>query len=99
MISAVLSTISGTMVSMYYKTINTTISGSIGLRVFGAAVLGGIGSVPGSIVGGLLVGILETLCAGYISSGYKDAVSFGILIIVLLVKPSGIFGKKEIVKV
>lgn len=99
MLSAFLSTISGTMVSMYYKTVNTTMANSIGLKVFGAAVLGGIGSVPGSIVGGMLIGIFETLCAGYISAGYKDAVPFAILIIVLLVKPSGMFGKKEIVKV
>ncbi len=63
-----------------------------GLKAFVAAVLGGIGSIPGALVGGLLIGLVETLVKAYVSSAYADAVSFVILILVLLVKPSGLFG-------
>jgi branched-chain amino acid transport system permease protein len=64
-----------------------------GLKAFVAAVLGGIGSVRGAVVGGLLLGILEALVSGYFSSTYRDALAFGILILVLLIKPTGLFGK------
>ena len=70
-----------------------------GLKAFIAAVLGGIGSIPGAMFGGILLGIAETLTKGFLSSQYADAISFSILIIVLLVKPSGIFGKSRTVKV
>lgn len=70
-----------------------------GLAAFVAAVLGGIGSIPGAMVGGLIIGITENLVAGYISSTYQGAITFLILIIVLAVKPTGIFGKMNIVKV
>ena len=63
-----------------------------GLKAFVAAVLGGIGSIPGAMVGGLVMGIVETLTKGFISSQLADAIAFGILIIILVVKPSGIFG-------
>jgi len=64
-----------------------------GLKAFVAAVLGGIGSIPGALVGGLLLGCAETFVAAYVSSNYRDAIAFGILIVVLLVRPSGIFGR------
>jgi len=70
-----------------------------GLAAFVAAVLGGIGSIPGAMVGGLIIGVTENLVAGYISSTYQGAITFLILIIVLAVKPTGIFGKMNIVKV
>jgi len=70
-----------------------------GLKAFVAAVLGGIGNLPGAALGGVIIGVTETLVAGYISSTYRDAIAFGILIIILLVKPSGLLGKKEIEKV
>ena len=70
-----------------------------GLAAFVAAVLGGIGSIPGAMVGGLIIGITENLVAGYISSTYQGAITFVILIIVLAVEPTGIFGKMNIVKV
>jgi len=66
----------------------------LGLKGFCAVLLGGLGSMPGSIIGGLLLGIFESLGAGLISSGYKDAIAFLILLMVLFIKPSGIFGKK-----
>lgn len=70
-----------------------------GLKAFVAAVLGGIGNLPGAVLGGLILGITETFVSGYISSTYRDAIAFGILILILLIKPSGLLGKKEVEKV
>jgi branched-chain amino acid transport system permease protein len=64
-----------------------------GLKAFVAAVLGGIGSIPGALVGGVILGFAETFVAAYVSSSYRDAIAFAILIVVLLVRPSGIFGR------
>ena len=71
----------------------------LGLKGFGAAILGGLGSFYGSVVAGLLLGIIESLCAGLISSGYKDAVALLLLLLVLFVKPSGLFGNIEASKI
>ena len=65
----------------------------LGIKALIAAVLGGIGSVPGAMVGGLMLGVAESLTIAYISSDFSDAVVFGILTLVLLVKPAGLFGK------
>lgn len=66
--------------------------GNVGLKAFIASVIGGLGSVPGAIVGAIVLGILETLVSGYISSSLRDLFSFTLLIVLLLVKPSGLFG-------
>jgi branched-chain amino acid transport system permease protein len=71
----------------------------LGLKGFSAAVLGGLGSAPGAVVGGLVLGVLETIVAGVFPSGYKDALAFLILILVLLLRPQGLLGKAEGVKV
>jgi len=76
-----------------YSQIEPTMGGMLGLKAFVAAVLGGIGSIPGAMIGGLAIGVGESLTRGYISSRLTDAVVFGILIIVLLIKPSGIMGR------
>jgi branched-chain amino acid transport system permease protein len=70
-----------------------------GLKAFVAAVLGGIGSVPGAMVGGLVLGLTEEYVAGYTSSQYRDAIAFTVLIVVLLVRPEGLFGKGQVEKV
>jgi branched-chain amino acid transport system permease protein len=70
-----------------------------GLKAFVAAVLGGIGNLPGAALGGVIIGVTETLVSGYISSTYRDAIAFGVLILILLIKPSGLLGKKEVEKV
>jgi branched-chain amino acid transport system permease protein len=70
-----------------------------GLKAFVAAVLGGIGSIPGAMVGGLLLGVVETLVAGYLSSTYRDAIAFVILIAILLYRPTGLFGSAQPEKV
>lgn len=71
----------------------------IGLRAFPAAILGGIDSVQGAIVGGLIVGIVETLGAGFFGSEWRDVIAFGIMFAVLLWRPSGLFGTRELVRV
>lgn len=70
-----------------------------GLKAFVAAVLGGIGNIPGAMLGGLVMGLAETLVSGYISSTYRDAIAFAILILILLVKPSGLLGRAVTEKV
>jgi len=70
----------------------------IGLKGFVAAVIGGFGNIPGALVGGLILGVIENLGAGFISSGYKDLIAFVMLIVVLVVKPTGLFGRRVEVK-
>lgn len=77
-----------------YSQIQPTMGSMLGLKAFVAAVLGGIGSIPGAMIGGLCIGIAESFTKGYISSQLADAVVFGILIIVLLIKPTGLMGRK-----
>jgi branched-chain amino acid transport system permease protein len=76
-----------------YAQIQPTMGSMLGLKAFVAAVLGGIGSMPGAMIGGFCIGIAESLTKGYISSQLADAVVFGILIVVLLIKPTGILGR------
>lgn len=98
-IGTAVAAISGTMVGLYYQRVDTLMGASVGLKSFAAAVLGGMGSLPGGMLGGILIGLLETLFAAYVSSGYRDIVAFIILISVLIIKPSGLFGKQIINKV
>ena len=89
----------GVLYGMSYPSIDPMTGFIPGIKAFVAAVLGGIGSLPGAFLGGLLVGEAETLTTAYLSSTYKDAIAFVILIVVLLVKPSGLLGKREVEKV
>jgi len=97
-ISSVLAAIAATLISMYYQTVDVNMGFQVGMKTFAAAVLGGVGIMPGAMFGGIIIGILESLGASYISSGYRDAIAFAVLILVLLFKPEGIFGKPQIDK-
>lgn len=98
-IGSILAGAGGVLYATAYPRIEPLMGYMPGLKAFIAAVLGGIGSIPGAMFGGILLGIAETLTKGFISSQYADAISFSILIIILLVKPSGIFGKTQREKV
>lgn len=91
--------IAGSLISGYYQIVYPTMGFMVGLKAFAAAVLGGIGSLPGSLIGGLVVGVSESLAATFLGSTYRDSIAFIILIIVLIVRPTGLFGKKVITKV
>jgi branched-chain amino acid transport system permease protein len=95
LIGSALSGVAGIMMAIYYNTTYPRMGLLPGLKAFSAAVLGGVGNIPGAIIGGLILGVAENLGAGYLSSGYKDAVAFAILIIVLLVRPKGLLGGKS----
>jgi branched-chain amino acid transport system permease protein len=94
-----LAAVAGLMVAMYYGLVNYSIGYIAGIKAFTAAVLGGIGSIRGAMFGGILLGLIESLGGSYISGEYKDAYAFIILIIILLIKPGGLFGKAELEKV
>jgi len=85
----------GVLVGVYYNSIDPLMGIMPGLKAFVAAVLGGIGIVPGAMFGGLILGVVEALVSGFISSTFRDAAAFGILILILLIKPTGLLGKVE----
>lgn len=89
-LAGALAGVAGILYGMKYNVFPTM--GNVGLKAFIASVIGGLGSVPGAIVGAILLGVLETMVSGYVSSSLRDLFSFGLLIILLLVKPSGLFG-------
>jgi branched-chain amino acid transport system permease protein len=88
-----LAAVAGVMVAMYYGLVNYFIGYTAGIKAFTAAVLGGIGNIPGAMLGGIVLGLVESLGASYISSEYKDAYAFVILIVILLLRPEGLLGK------
>lgn len=98
-IGGVSAAIAGTLISGYYQIVYPNMGYMAGLKAFAAAVLGGIGSLPGALAGGLLVGVSESMAATFLGSTYRDCMAFVILIIVLIVRPNGLFGKKGITKV
>ena len=94
-----LAAVAGVLLCSAYPTLSSQTGAMPGIKAFVAAVLGGIGSIPGAVIGGVLIGVIEILSRSYISSQMADAIVFAVLIIVLLVKPTGIVGKKYIEKV
>ncbi|MGQ0741158.1 MAG: ABC transporter permease subunit [Alphaproteobacteria bacterium] len=98
-IGAALAAVAGLMVTLYYGVIDFFIGFIAGIKAFTAAVLGGIGSIPGAMLGGLLIGLIEAFWSGYFSIAYKDVAVFGILILVLIFRPTGLLGRPEIEKV
>ena len=98
-IGAALAAVAGTLYMLYYGVVNFADGFTPGVKAFTAAVLGGIGSLPGAVIGGLLIGLIETFWAAYFSSDYKDVAAFSVLAITLIFMPQGLLGKPEVEKV
>ena len=98
-LGSALAAAAGVLIGMQIPKIDPLMGIMYGLKAFVAAVLGGIGSIPGAVLGGLLIGISEVMVVGYLSSTYRDAIAFGILILVLLLRPQGLLGRVQKEKV
>ncbi len=98
-IGAALAAVAGTMYLMYYGVVSFADGFTPGVKAFTAAVLGGIGSLPGAVIGGLLIGLVETMWSAYFSIDYKDVAAFSILAITLIFLPQGLLGRPDVEKV
>jgi branched-chain amino acid transport system permease protein len=98
-LGAALAAVAGIMYLLYYGVVDFYMGFVAGVKAFTAAVLGGIGSLPGAMIGGLLIGLIETFWSAYISIENKDDAAFSILVIVLIFLPTGILGRPEVEKV
>jgi branched-chain amino acid transport system permease protein len=98
-IGPVLGAVGGLFIGLYYRQAYFTMGWSYGLNAFISAIIGGIGNIPGAMLGGLLLGLFNAFAAGYISSSWQDAITFGLLIAILLVRPSGLLGERVAEKV
>lgn len=98
-LGAMLAAVGGVLIAITIGKLNPFIGFIVGIKAFTAAVLGGIGSIPGAMLGGVLLGLAETFAAAYISSQYKDIVAFALLVLILLFRPTGLLGKPEVEKV
>ncbi len=99
MIGSALAAVAGVMVTLYYGVVHFFMGYLAGIKAFTAAVLGGIGSIPGAMLGGFMLGLIENFGASYISSVYKDAFAFLVLIITLIIRPAGLLGQETADKV
>lgn len=86
--------VAGVMVGMYYGQIDFTMGWTYGMKAFTAAILGGIGNIPGAMIGGLLLGVIEALGASYLAMAWKDAIAFLVLILILIIRPTGLLGER-----
>jgi branched-chain amino acid transport system permease protein len=91
--------IAGVIVALYYGSFDFTLGWTFGLKAFIAAILGGIGNIPGAMLGGMLLGVVETLASGYISPQWKDVIAYVILIFILIFRPTGLLGERVAEKV
>ncbi|HLR82763.1 MAG TPA: high-affinity branched-chain amino acid ABC transporter permease LivH [Paenalcaligenes sp.] len=98
-VGAMLAAVGGVLIALAIGKLNPFIGFIAGIKAFTAAVLGGIGSIPGAMLGGVVLGLAETFAAAYISSQYKDIVAFLLLVLILLFRPTGLLGKPEVEKV
>ncbi len=96
---AALAAVAGTLYLVFYGVVNFSDGFTPGVKAFTAAVLGGIGSLPGAVLGGLIIGLVETFWSAYFSSDYKDVAAFSLLAIVLIFMPQGLLGRPEVEKV
>ena len=99
MLGAILAAVGGMLIGLSVGRLSPFIGFIAGLKAFTAAVLGGIGSIPGAMLGGIVLGLAETFAAGYMPSQYKDVVAFSLLVLVLLFWPTGLLGKSRLEKV
>jgi len=99
MLGAALAAVAGVMVTVYYGVVDFYIGFVAGIKAFTAAVLGGVGSLPGAMLGGLIIGLIEAFWSTYLAAEYKDVATFSILILVLMFRPSGLLGRPEVEKV
>ena len=98
-IGAAMAAIAGVLVTLNYGSFDFFIGFVTGIKAFTAAVLGGIGSLPGAMLGGILLGLFESLFSGFVNTDYKDVFSFALLVLVLIFRPSGLLGRPEVEKV
>lgn len=98
-IGSSLAAVGGVLIASHVGQVNFAIGFIAGIKAFTAAVLGGIGSIPGAMLGGLVLGWCESFATGYISSDYEDALAFALLVLILIFRPSGILGKAKTQKV
>jgi branched-chain amino acid transport system permease protein len=98
-LGSALAGVAGVMAGLMFNQVTNVIGFLVGLKAFTAAVVGGIGSIPGAMLGGLLIGVAESFITGYISSTYTNLIVFGILIAVMLLRPSGLLGRAQLQKV
>jgi branched-chain amino acid transport system permease protein len=98
-LGAMLAAVGGVLIGLSIGKLNPFIGFVAGIKAFTAAVLGGIGSIPGAMLGGVLLGLAETFAAGYMPAEYKDVVAFGLLVLILLFRPTGLLGKPDVEKV
>jgi len=98
-LGSALAGIAGVMGGLLFNQVTPTIGFVVGLKAFTAAVVGGIGSIPGAMLGGLLIGVAESMITGYVSSTYTNLFVFALLIVVMLVRPSGLLGRAQLQKV
>jgi branched-chain amino acid transport system permease protein len=98
-LGSALAGVAGVMGGLLFNQVTPTIGFIVGLKAFTAAVVGGIGSLPGAMLGGLLIGVAESMITGYISSTYTNLFVFALLIVVMLVRPSGLLGRAQLQKV
>ena len=98
-LGSALAGVAGVMGGLLFNQVTPTIGFVVGLKAFTAAVVGGIGSIPGAMLGGLLIGVAESMITGYVSSTYTNLFVFALLIVVMLVRPSGLLGRAQLQKV
>ncbi|MNT47800.1 High-affinity branched-chain amino acid transport system permease protein LivH [compost metagenome] len=98
-LGAILAAVGGVLIGLTIGKLNPFIGFIAGIKAFTAAVLGGIGSIPGAMLGGIVLGLAETFATGYMPAEYKDVVAFSLLVLVLLFRPTGLLGKPDVEKV